>query len=48
MEGGESRLDDANLVCNIEGIVILREANVCLLLTIRPDESFGIGSDGRT
>merc|ERR1711907_592516 len=33
-----SNLDDADLVSNIQGIVVLGEANVGLLLAVGPDE----------
>jgi len=37
------RLDDANLVRNIEGIVVLGQTNICLLLAIGPDEGVDLG-----
>merc|ERR1711861_90671 len=36
-------LDDANLVSNIECVEVWGEADVCLLLAVRPDESVDLG-----
>lgn len=37
-------LDDANFRCDIKGVVIVGEADVCLLLAIRADESVDFSS----
>jgi len=37
------RLDDSNLVGDIESVIVRRKANVRLFLTIRPDEGVDLG-----
>jgi hypothetical protein len=40
---GAHRLDDADFVGNIKGVVVWLQSHVSLLLTIRPDERVDLG-----